>query len=126
MPKPVRVEQGLVAYLKPLLPVSVSTRVPPSRPESFVRLSRVGGEVLSIGQSRVQVLIECWGATETIAWGLTETAWAAVLASSNPDQVAPGVEVMDVGVTEPVNFPDSASQSPRYQFIANLTVNLKE
>ena len=126
MARPVPVEQALVSYLSPMVGVGVSTRVPNPRPASFVRVTRIGGSVLSIGQSRVRVLVECWGGTDAAAWALCATAWDAVWDSDEVPEIRPGVEVMDADLEEPVNFPDPASGSARYQFLASLVVNLKE
>lgn len=127
MPRPAPVEQALVAYLGPLVsPATVATRVPQSRPAAFVKVTRSGGDVLNIGQSRPRVLVECWGNTDSAAWDLAAKAWDALYESDQSAEIRPGVEVMDVDLTEPVNFPDIASGSPRYQFLASLTVNLKE
>lgn len=127
MPRPIPVEQALVAYLGPkVTPATVATKVPQTRPAAFVKVTRAGGDVLSIGQSRVRVLFECWASTDSAAWTLAGTTWGAVWDADDPDEIHPGVEVMEVELSEPVNYPDLASGSPRYQFLASLTVNLKE
>ena len=127
MPRPIAVEQALVAYLGPLVsPATVATRVPQSRPAAFVKVTRVGGDVLSIGQSRPRVLVECWASTDSAAWNLAAKSWDALWDARDLPEIRPGVAVMDAELTEPVNFPDAASGSPRYQFLASLTVNLKE
>lgn len=124
--KPARLEQALVAYLSSV-GAPVSTRVPNPRPASFVRVTRTGGFRSNTGQSQPRILIECWGGSDSAAWALVEKTWPLIASSDEPDQIAPGVEVMSVDdLGEPVNFPDVSSGSPRYQFTAQLTVNLKE
>lgn len=126
MPAPVPLEQALVGYLVPLVSVPVATRVPNPRPPAFVRVTRVGGGLVNMAQSQVQVLAECWGETDTLAWGLASLTWSALHDSPLPDSIGRGVEVMAVDVGEPVNFPDTASGVSRYQFLASMTVNLIE
>lgn len=121
---PQPVEQALVKYLAPL--GQVGTRVPQARPASFVRVTRSGGSTRSVGQSDVQVLVECFGSSESLAWGLVRDAWRMMLAADVPDELPGGVEVMRVNLTEPVNYPDASTTAARYQFVASLTVNLKE
>lgn len=123
--RPVNVEAALVAYLRPVLSVQVGTRVPASRPDRFVVLSRAGGQTSNLVQSEPRVLVECWGATDAEAWALVRDTWAAV-ADTDGRALTQGVWVARVELTEPVNYPDDATASPRYQFIATLTVNLEE
>ena len=123
--KPVNVEAALVARLRSVLSVQVGTRVPSSRPDRFVVLSRAGGDRSNLVQSTPRVLVECWGTTDAAAWSLVQDAWAAVDAVDG-EALTQGVWVARVDLTEPVNYPDDATASPRYQFIATLTVNLEE
>lgn len=125
MVAPVPLEQAFVAYLSPL-GVPVGTRVPKSRPVSFVRVLRVGGVRLNRAQMQSRMVFECWGSTDSQAWSLARSAWALVNGSSELDGIGMGVEVMDTDLAEIVNNPDVATGSPRYQFTAQLTVNLKE
>ena len=120
----VNVEAALVAHLEPLLGVQVSTVVPSTRPDAFVVVSRIGGNVANLGVSRVSVLVGCWGSSRTKAWGVVADAWSAVAAIDEPDLVGGLMAVNEVSVAEPVNYPDPVSKSPRYQFIASLTVAL--
>lgn len=123
--KPVNVEAALVAWLRSALSVQVGTRVPATRPDRFVVLSRAGGQRDNLVQSSPRMLVECWGSTDSIAWNLVSAAWAAVEAADG-QALTQGVWVAQVALTEPVNYPDDATGSPRYQFIATLTVNLEE
>ena len=123
--RPVNVEAALVAHLRSVLSMQVGTRVPASRPDRFVVLSRAGGQTSNLVQSEPRVLVECWGATDGAAWDLVRDTWAAVADADGRD-LTKGVWVAHVELTEPVNYPDDATASPRYQFIATLTVNLEE
>ena len=121
--RPPQIEQALVAYLTPIVGVPVSTRVPATRPPAFVRVTRAGGSRRNIVQSDPRVLVECWGSTDGAAWTLTETAYHA-LDVLNDNGELPRVSLNRVTLTEPVNYPDEASGSPRYQFIATFIANL--
>lgn len=125
MVAPVPLEQAFVAYLSPL-GVPVGTRVPKSRPASFVRVLRVGGVRLNRAQMESRMVFECWGASDSQAWSLARSAWALVNAAPEVDGIGMSVEVMDTDLTEIVNNPDVATGSPRYQFAADLITNLKE
>ena len=109
-------EAALVKYLRDEIGVQVGTRVPATRPASFIRLTRTGGAPLDRAQSRPTVLIECWGSDETAAWSLASKAWP--LLAGHRDGIRMGaVEVTTASLTDPVNYPDSATGTPRYQFI---------
>lgn len=124
--QPAPVEQALVTYLTTALtPITVATKVPNPRPATFVRLSRVGGDERNLVQADVRVLVEGWGNTDTLAWDAAKNA-AGELRRLDLSGDLPTITVMRVRLTEPVNYPDSLSGSPRYQFIASLIVNLKE
>lgn len=125
MVAPVPLEQAFVSYLTPL-GVPVGTRIPATRPASFVRVLRVGGDRLNLAQTRPRMVFECWGSTDSQAWSLARSAWALVNGSVELDDIGLGVEVMEADLDEIVNFPDVATGSPRYQFSADLTTNLKE
>lgn len=123
---PAPVEQALVTYLtSELSPVHVGTKVPTTRPTTFVRLTRSGGAERNLVQADVQVLVECWGNTDALAWQTTVSTSGA-LRNLREEGDLPTMTVMTVTLTEPVNFPDSLSGSPRYQFLANLVTNLQE
>lgn len=122
MIEPAPVEQAYIAHLNAALAEPVSTRVPASRPAAFVRLTRTGGQRRSVVLADSNLLVECWGSTETLAWDLCRRAWSLVAATEH-STVGP-VWVNRVRLTDPVNFPDSASGSPRYQFIVTATVAL--
>lgn len=69
-----------------------------------------------MAESRPTVLIECWGNDETAAWKLTEKAWP-LLAGHRDGANLGAVTVTTASLTDPVNYPDSATGTPRYQFI---------
>lgn len=127
------VEQALVAYLKTVVDqgTRVSTDVPSPRPASFVVLSRAGGPRVNLVQSRPTILVECWGShsdsgavADVDPWPLTKKTWEALARIDEVENLPLGLQVMDAGITEPVNYPDEATSSPRYTFIFTPTINL--
>lgn len=122
--KPAPVEQALVKHLETVLGEEVATRVPSTRPDRFVKLTRTGGSHYELVLSKPTVLFECWGKTDSDAWQMVSMCWSAVRDLARVS--LPTIYVNDISLTDPVNYPDSASGSPRYQFIATLTVALTE
>ena len=120
--KPGRVEQATVAYLAGPLALPVGTRIPEPRPAQFLRVTRAGGNRRNLVQSNVRLLVECWGATDALAWDACERSWQLMDALES----TPTMTVARVTLADPVNYPDSLSGSPRYQYLADLIVNLKE
>ena len=121
------VEAALVGYLSTKVGVPVSTRVPNPRPASFVRVQRTGGAEQNLVQERPVVLVECWAATDAAAWALASTAWGAL--QGRGDKTSGSVEFTPSttgALSSPVNYPDPSTSSARYQFTAELIVNLKE
>ena len=99
-----------------LLPVSanIHTRTPNPRPESFLKLSQAGGNLLDQGVAAwVLVVVECWAPTNTGARDLAQSAMHAIMVWADT-----GNTIEDVEVTWPVYFPDPDSTNPRYTFNA--------
>lgn len=121
---PVPIEQAVVKHLRDLLGIQVGTRVPRERPAEFLVVSRTGGGTANMVMSRPTALVESWATDPAVAWENAAAAWAHLNSSDETD--LPGVWVSSVSLTEPVNFPDSATGTPRYQFIYSPLVSLKE
>jgi hypothetical protein len=117
---PPDVEKAFVAYLNGLLTPQVSTRVPATRPASFVRVQVVGGDVLNVALDAPRLLVECWAATDGAAFALARQAWAAV--SETRAAWVGDVWVSALTLSRPVNFPDPDTASPRFQFTVDLRV----
>ena len=125
MARPSPIEQALVAHLGGALGVPVSTAVPAQRPDRFVTVSRAGGPRLNLVQAKPTVLVECWATTTGAAWDLVSAAYDAMDALPDRDGPLPkGAWVADVDLAEPVNNPDAATGTPRYQFVATITTDL--
>lgn len=122
---PVDIEGAVVTLLNAALTPPVATRVPTPRPASCVRVTRAGGQRTNLIQSTPRVLVECWAPSSTAAFDLAALAWGALDGAAD-SFITPAVYVTRIELTEPVNFPDPDTTSPRYQFIAALTTSLTE
>ena len=92
---PVDVEGALVTYLRPLLGVHVSTKIPRTRPAEHVRVTRAGGSRLNLILERPLLIVECWAADSVAAFDLAARA-AAHLGAIGDDPVAGTVLSMPV------------------------------
>lgn len=113
------VEGILVRALPSLLGVPVSTRVPPKRPASFVRVRRVGGTKPNRVTDAALVVVECWAATEPEAERLAARANAYVFALAQTEHDGDYVRRVRE-VAGPQAFPDPITESPRYQFTVQI------
>lgn len=116
------VEQAFVSYLAPA-GFHVGTRVPNPRPAQFVKVTRTGGPAARMTISEPTLLVECWGATDALAWAVAAKVWP-LCHVPHAVQVSPTVWASRIQATEPVNFPDPTSGSSRYQFIVTPRVAL--
>jgi len=116
------VEQAFVTYLS-TAGFHVGTRVPTSRPDQFVKVTRTGGPSPRMTISEPTLLVECWGKTDALAWTVAAAVWP-LCTVPHAVQLSPAVWASRITATEPVNFPDSTSGAPRYQFIATPRVAL--
>lgn len=113
------VEALLVRVLPSLVGVSVSTKVPHPRPDSFVRVKRVGGGRRDLVTDEPIVVVECWAADEVAASYLGRTTHAHVYALAQTSHDGDYVRaVREVGGLQ--SFPDPLSKTPRYQFTVQM------
>lgn len=117
------VEVAVVQAFQPVTDAHVGTKVPASRPERYVRVLRQGGQDRNLVQTDVRLTVEAWAPDRTQAFNLAQLLHATAR-SWQWTTIAPGVRVMRVQLTEPVNDPDPETSSPRYQFVAQLLTNL--
>lgn len=117
------VEQSLVAYLREVTGKRFSTRVPADRPDEFGVIARAGGSRRNLVQSDVMIQAQIWGSESVNPWPLTKVAWEA-LARADEVELPHGLVVMRLNLTEPVNYPDEATGTPRYVFVFQPTVNI--
>lgn len=113
------VEAALVERFSALLGVPASTRVPNPRPDSFVRVSRVGGARRDLVTDQPLVVVECWASKEGLASDLGRRALAFVYTLEGADVAGGSIRrVREVGGLQ--SFPDPISESPRYQFTVQI------
>lgn len=113
------VETLLVRVLPDLVGVDVSTRVPDPRPDSFVRLKRVGGTAPNRITDSALVVVECWAADEIAAAYLARATRAHVHALAQTDHDGDYVRRVRE-VAGPQAFPDPSTEHPRYQFTVQI------
>ena len=92
----------------------VSTIIPNPRPDTFIRISSGGGQVLEHAAQPL-IIVECWGATYKAAHDLAHAALKAIQAWADEGDVA-----HDATLTWPVDYPDPATDSPRFTFNAQV------
>lgn len=125
----VPIEQAVIAFLGNVVGHRIaSTEVPNNRPATFIRVSRTGGARRNLAQTDLTVLVEVWGSSSSNhnenPWPLTKVAWEALATCDELEEFPLGVDIAEADVSEPVNYPDSATGSPRYTFLFTPIVNL--
>lgn len=115
------IEALVVAYLEPLVGTRVVTKVPSTRPDSFVRVLRIGGPRANLVTDRPLVTVEAWATSTTAAENLASRARAymGALAQSSHGEAWVRRVVEVVGLQ---SFPDPETESPRYQFTVQMDV----
>ena len=97
--------------------VNVSTRVPATRPDKFIRVSLAGGGEESIFDTP-RLLVECWAPTTPEASELARQARLQLQLSQF--DVIGGWQLYGGDADYPVSYPDETSE--RYQFLVTLRV----
>ena len=114
------IESYLVDLLEGRLDdVHVGTKVPKTRPDTYVRLSRAGGPRRDLVTDMPMVIFECYAVSEPDAEDLAEQCRRIVHAEPYSAD-SPIRRVVETG--GPVNFPDPDTSLPRYQFTVQLNV----
>ncbi|WP_157509584.1 hypothetical protein [Leifsonia sp. Root4] len=109
----------MVAFLKPVIaPVKVATKVPATRPASFVRVYRTGGAALNRVLDQPQITVDAWAANEVDAFELAAKCREALLNNASQMQLVRGAT--EVGGLH-LN-PDPGTNTPRYRFTVGLSV----
>lgn len=119
-------EAVLIAHLTEVLNgVPVSSRVPNPRPETFVRLTRVGGGRRDLVTDSPMVVFECWSDDEDTASDLGALVRAHVWAMRSEDVQGVSIgRITEVGGLQA--YPDPATETPRYQFTASIDMRGRE
>lgn len=93
------------------LPIPVVTRVPASRPGTFVRVMRTGGVRRSLILDNPQITVEAWAETEADA--IVLAAWCrGILESAQTIETVPIYDVAEL--SGPANLPDPKTAQTRY------------
>lgn len=123
---PVDIETAVIEFLNASMDSDVSDRVSNPRPEDerYGRVTRAGGNPRNLVQSDPRLLLEFWAPDATTAFQDAQRAYGLLWAAQN--SYIGDVWVSQIQSTEPVNFPDPDTKSPRYQFVSTLTTSLQE
>lgn len=111
-------ESMLVAFLKTVVTVPVSTRVPQTRPASFVRVWRTGGAAVNRVLDRPTITVQAWADSSVDAAELARKCREALLSKSTTMPLVRGVEEQ----TGPYSDPDPETGIPRYSLTVRLSV----
>lgn len=104
----------------------VSVAVPQSRPPKFITVTAAGGNRRNLAQADPLIVVKCWATSSLAAMDLAEAAWSA-LDATNGAYLTPEVWVDDIQyLSLPIDQPDTATGSPRWQFNFQPTVSLEE
>lgn len=125
---PVDIEAAVVTLLGSAMEaVDFATEIPNPRPPGgrYARVTRAGGQGRNLVQSDPRVLIEMFGPDETTAFNDAQMAWA-VLWGAQDSYLDEATYATQIQSTEPVNFPDPATEDSRYQFLSTITTSLTE
>lgn len=106
--------------------LTVDTRIPRTRPDQFIKVTRVGGGMLNPVTDVARILVECWAKTNAAAEAMSATAREA-LANARGTTVADDVFIRGYGNEEgPVDYPDLDTGMDRYQFHGDLYVSTRQ
>lgn len=102
-----------VTHLAGELEVPVVSKVPNPRPDTFVRVRRVGGPRRDLVTDQAQLTVEAWAATDADAADLAQLARAHI--HNMRGQVISGVACYRVTeMAGPANLPDPTTDHARY------------
>jgi hypothetical protein len=99
--------------------VKISTKVPATRPDKFVKVTRTGGVQRDIAADDAQLTFECWALSEIDASAICELVRANLKAAAG-ERVGTAYVRKVTEVGGPANFPDPESTMPRYQYTASV------
>ena len=124
--RPGDVEGALIALLRAVLGVHVSTRIPNPRPDRHVKVTRAGGNRANLVQERPLLIIECWGPDSVAAFDLAADAWSALDAANGTVVNGIALDFPTNSLASPISMPDPDTSSPRYQFTCQVYARLSE
>ena len=123
---PPDVVAGVVGFFK-ARGFDARTRVPTTRSDGMVRVSRVGGVAENMYQDRPRVLVEVWAVDQPASFDLCRTLWGLIAAVESEHGLFPGVTVHHIEpATMPLQFPDDlAPDMDRHQFEIEAHVRME-
>ena len=111
-------EAMVIAFLGPrIAPVKVHTKVPATRPASFVRAWRTGGPAVNRVLDQPLITVQAWAPDTETASELARVCREALLNESTAMPLVRGVEE----VTGPYYDPDTTG-ADRYTFTVQMSV----
>lgn len=122
--RPGDVEGAFIALLRTATGVHVSTRIPTTRPDRHIKVTRAGGSRANLVQERPLLIIECWGPDSVAAFDLAASAWQVL--DGAEDTTVNGVTFGSMALASPISMPDPDTGNPRYQFTAQPFCRLSE
>jgi len=123
---PQDVEGAFITVLRAATGVHVSTRVPSTRPDRHIKVTRAGGTRWNLITERPLLIVECWAPDSVAAFNLASQAWAALNAADGSVVNGIALALDDNSLSAPINQPDPDTTNPRYQFTAQPYARLHE
>lgn len=111
-------EAMVVAFLKTVVSVPVSTKVPNPRPAEFVRVWRNGGSASNRVLDTPQFTVDAYSTSTTSASALAAQCREAFLHEYTQMPLVRGV----TETAGPYSVPDTAADEERYRFTVQLRV----
>jgi hypothetical protein len=94
--------------------VTVASKIPSTRPQYMVKVTRTGGTRANAVTDRTQLTVQCWAPDDVKAFNLAALCHALLLSREQED--VGGVWVRKVeDVSGPTDFPDPDTSNPRVQ-----------
>lgn len=112
------VEQMVIGFLQPRVPVPIRTVVPKNRPKNFLRIYANGGAAQNRIVERALITVDAWAADSVVAHDLAQAARRAFLNDATGMPLVRRVEEQ----ARPYFTPDPDSGTPIYRFSVMLTV----
>lgn len=102
------IEATIIEYLSDSIDVPVSADVPKNRPEEFITIERVGGQVDGLVMDHANIVVQAWTQNRFSASELIESI-DTILLNLNINNIT------NIERTTVYNFPDPDYSMARYQ-----------
>lgn len=123
---PADVTAGVIGFLR-RQGIRASSKVPATRENGMVRVTRVGGQPRSFYEDEALILVEVWDQSHEASFDLARRIWGLVAQVSVDDQEAfPGLVVYKAVPDMPLQDPDEfAPDMDRHQLTINMHVRME-